>query len=129
MKEGADVLRQWYDIKVRAVFGSEPGDDKDVRILNRVVRWERDRITYEADEKHVHTVTKGMGLQPGSKGSEAPMPKDCDAEDQDQELETDEGRLFRKLVAVWPWTGQTCSSRRVHWAGQRPDQPSGVGRT
>ena len=96
LKEAADILRQWYDM----VFGPEPGDDKEVRILKQVVRWERDRITYEADEKHVHTVTKGVGLQPDSKGSEAPLPKDCDAEDEDQELKADDGRLFRKLAAT-----------------------------
>ena len=82
------------------MLGSEPGDDKEVRILNRVVHWERDRVTYEADERHVHTATKGMGLQPDSKGSEIPLPRDCDAEDEDQELEADEGRLCRKLAAT-----------------------------
>ena len=96
LKEAADILRQWYDM----VFGPETGDDKEVRILKQVVRCERDRITYEADEKHVHTVTKGVGLQPDSKGSEAPLPKDCDAEDEDQELKADDGRLFRKLAAT-----------------------------
>ena len=83
---------------MRAALGPEPGDDEEVRILNRVVRWERDRITYEADEKHVHTVTNWVGLQPDSKGSEVPLTKDYDAEDEDQE--TDEGRLFRKLAAT-----------------------------
>ena len=83
---------------MRAALGPEPGDDEEVRILNRVVRWERDRITYEADEKHVHTVTNWVGLQPDSKGSEVPLTKDYDAEDEDQE--TDEGRLYRKLAAT-----------------------------
>ena len=55
---------------VRAVLGPEPGDDKEVRIFNRVVCWARDRITYKADEKHIHTVTSWVGLQPDSKGSE-----------------------------------------------------------
>ena len=85
---------------MRAALGPEPGDDEEVRILNRVVRWERDRITYEADEKHVHTVTKGVGLQPDSKGSEVPLPKDCDAEDEDQEREADDGSLYRELAAT-----------------------------
>ena len=75
----------------RAVLGSEPGDDKEVRILNRVVRWERVRITCEADENHVHTVTKGVGLQPNSKGPAVPLPNDCDADDEDRELEADDG--------------------------------------
>ncbi len=77
------MRRQWYDIKVRAVLGPEPDDAKEARILNRVVRWEQDWITYDADEKHVHTVTKGVGLQPDLKGSEGPLPSDCDAEDED----------------------------------------------
>ncbi len=39
-------------------------------------------------------------MQPDSKGSEVPLPKGCDAEDEDQELEADEGRLYRKLAAT-----------------------------
>ena len=57
---------------MRAALGPEPGDDEEVRILNRVVRWERDRITYEADEKHVHTVTNWWGCNRTRKGPRFP---------------------------------------------------------
>ena len=34
-----------YEIKVRAILETERHDDKEVRILNRKVRWGADRIT------------------------------------------------------------------------------------
>ena len=64
----ARIMGQRYEIKMRAVLGPEARDDKEVRILNRVARWERDRIVYEGDEKHAQLVVREMGLEEGSKG-------------------------------------------------------------
>ena len=37
LKEAADMMKEYYEIKVRAVLGPEAKDDKEVRILNRKV--------------------------------------------------------------------------------------------
>ena len=39
LEKVADDLRKVWMIKVRATLGPEPKDDKEVSILNRVVRW------------------------------------------------------------------------------------------
>ena len=49
LEKGAEDLRMVWLIKVRATLGPEPGDDKDVSILNRIVRWCEDCLLYEAD--------------------------------------------------------------------------------
>ena len=46
-----DLLKSWFEIKVNAILGPDVGDDKEVVILGRVVRWLEDRIEYEADPK------------------------------------------------------------------------------
>ena len=53
LKEVAEVLRNVWLVKVRATLGPEPGDDKEVPILNRIVRWCEDCLPYEADSRHV----------------------------------------------------------------------------
>ena len=53
LKAIAEEMRQLWIVKVRAVLGPEPTDDKEVSILNRVVRWSKDCLLYEADPRHV----------------------------------------------------------------------------
>ena len=47
------ALQKVWLVKVRATLGPEPTDDKEVSILNRVVRWCDDCLVYEADPRHV----------------------------------------------------------------------------
>jgi hypothetical protein len=68
-------MRSWYTLKVRATLGGEPGDDEEVTILNRLVRWVGDKLTYEADHKHAQLVTQEAGLEPDSKGLTCPIVK------------------------------------------------------
>eukprot|EP00973_Karenia_brevis_P054552 7580723-Karenia_brevis.AAC.1 len=46
------LMKSWFEIKVRATLGPEEGDDKEVTILGRLVKWTNDGIEYEADPKH-----------------------------------------------------------------------------
>ena len=42
-------MKAKYELKVRGVLGGAWGDQREVTILNRRLRWEDDEITYEAD--------------------------------------------------------------------------------
>ena len=56
-----ELMDECYDIKVRAMLGEEEGDNKEVTILNRTIRWNKGGIiAYEADHKHVETGVKEM---------------------------------------------------------------------
>ena len=41
-----------YEIK-KHVTGEDPDPEKSGRILNRVIEWDRDGVTVEADQRHV----------------------------------------------------------------------------
>ena len=63
LRKVADDLTKVWIIKVRATLGPEPSDDKEVSILNRVVRWCDDCLLYEADPRHVEKLLKEAGLE------------------------------------------------------------------
>ena len=60
-------MAKLFDIKLRAILGDEPNDQKEVVILGRVVRWGERGIEYEADPKHRQLVLEGFGLNDESK--------------------------------------------------------------
>ena len=57
-----DLAKVWL-VKVRGVLGPDPGDDKAISILNRVVRWEKDHLRYEADPRHVEKLARDLGME------------------------------------------------------------------
>ena len=100
LREFRDELSKKYSVKVRAVLGPEPGDDKETRILNRKLTWGDSGLIYEGDEQHVKTIIAGMGLQEESKGLSQAVYKEDDGEDESEELEPWAARRYRSLAAV-----------------------------
>ena len=78
-KEIRAKMAEWYDIKIRGMMGPDAGDDKEIRILNRVVKWESDKLMYEADDKHVTNILFELGFDENTKGLDMPTGKDYDA--------------------------------------------------
>ena len=56
------MLSKKYEIK-KQVLGGDQDFEKSGRILNRVIEWDRDGITIEADQRHVREVMKGLELE------------------------------------------------------------------
>ena len=77
------------------------GDEKSVRILNRVVTYTDDGIEWEADQRHAEIIVKQMGLGAGSKGVITPgiQVKFIEGADELRELPSEEASKFRGLVA------------------------------
>ena len=63
LKKVAEDLRKVWLIKVRATLGPEPGDDKEVSILNRIVRSCDDCLLYDADPRHVEKLLREARLE------------------------------------------------------------------
>ena len=57
-----DLMRSWFEIKVRAMLGPDPKDDKEVVILGRIVKYKKLGITYEADPKHRRLLMERFGF-------------------------------------------------------------------
>ena len=51
-----------YSVKFRWRLGPRRGDDKSIRILNRIIQCEDYAIVYGADQRHAEIVTKQLGL-------------------------------------------------------------------
>jgi hypothetical protein len=56
-------LQKVWLVKVRATLGPDPEDDKEVSILNRVIRWSHSSLLYEADPRHVEKLLRDAGLE------------------------------------------------------------------
>ena len=79
----------------------DDGDDKEIRMLNRVVKWESDKLIY-ADDKHVTNILFELGFDENTKGLDMPTAKDHDAEggEDDEELDAHEARRYRRTAAT-----------------------------
>ncbi len=53
-------MKEKYEIKCE-MLGPEPGMKKELRILNRIIRWADGGIEYEADQRHAEIIIEEMG--------------------------------------------------------------------
>jgi hypothetical protein len=96
-------MAEWYEVKVRALLGPEAGDDKEITILNRTVRWKTNEIEYEADRKHAVKIWESVGLKADSRGLDGPIVKEelgGEHDEGDDELDEQEMTRFRGLAAT-----------------------------
>ena len=100
LKEIRKCMESWWDLKLRAIIGDGPGDDKTVTILNRNLTWDGSGFDLTADPKHREEVLKEFGLTEESRGLSVPIEHDEAATEEDLEpLEGGEIRRFRSITA------------------------------
>ena len=58
----AGLSKHWI-VKIRALMGPDAGDDKEVSVLDRIIRWESQELCYEADPRHVERLLKAMDME------------------------------------------------------------------
>ena len=70
-------FRDKFEVKVQ-ILGPGPQHEREVRILNRVVRWTESGLAYEPDQRHAEMVVRDLGLEnaksvttPGTKEDQA----------------------------------------------------------
>ena len=98
------LMKQWFEVKVRARLGPDIGDDKEATLLGRIIRWNSWGVSCEADPKHRNMVMEALGLEESSKSLVAPGTKEDDKDDeQDFYDEADCGSktdtMFRAIAA------------------------------
>ena len=69
-----DTLQDKYKLKTEKL-GNGKDDQKEVRILNKIVRYTAEGLKLEADPRHAELVIKELGLQ-GAKSVKSPGSKD-----------------------------------------------------
>ena len=111
LSEVERAMSDHLTIKVRAVLGAGRDDAKEVRILNRYVRWNSDGgrnwIEYEPDPRHAELIVKLLNLD-SAKGVTTPSVKKRCVDD----ISTTEriARQYRSVVM-----------RAAHLSQDRPD--------
>ena len=72
------AMSDHYTLKFRAILGGGRDDAKEVRILNRYVRWKSDGgkiwMEYEPDPRHAELIVKSLNLE-SAKGVTTPSVK------------------------------------------------------
>ena len=67
LSEVERAMSDQYTMKVRAILGAGRDDAKEVRILNRYVRWKSDGgenwMEYEPDLRHAELIVKSLNLE------------------------------------------------------------------
>jgi hypothetical protein len=90
-----------YEIKHRGRLGPGDSDDKQIRILNRVVWWNHEGIHYEPDQRHAEIMVKMMGVRDKS-SVVTPGVKPCDDKEEDgddEQVEESKVTRYRAVVA------------------------------
>ena len=94
-------MEQKYEIKAH-YLGPEPGMKDEIRILNRTLRWTKEGITYEADQRHAEIVIKEMNMKKANAVSTPIVPEpseEANSRLSSPDMTKDEASLFRGLVA------------------------------
>ena len=94
------MMAECFLTKVVGRLRGGAGEVRELRILNRVVRWAADGLRYEADPRHAEIVVRGLGAvravsAPGTPSREMHP----DAGDRALSVPEDLARLFRSYAA------------------------------
>ena len=110
-----------------------PEDDKTISILNRVVRWEKDHLRYEADPRHVEKLARDLGMEnckpyttPGVKPTSPSTILDdgvsgsgvpTGAQGASDKLDREGMKLYRSAVARCNYLSSGSVRDRIHHEG------------
>ena len=85
-------------MKFRGRLGPGNGDDKSVRILNRIVTWTNEGIRCEADQRHSEIIIRPLVLSDASNSLSTPGVKE-NCEEEEKKLGNKEATQYRAIVA------------------------------
>ncbi len=92
----ANQLAEKYTIKLRGVLGPNT-ELNEITVLNRIIRWTRQGLEYEADPRHAEIIVNELGLGM-SKGISTPGTRQGRVES-GEPLDHQDPKLYRSLVA------------------------------
>ena len=90
-----------YEIKTH-YFGPKSGMKDEIQILNRTLRWTKEGLTYEADQRHAEIVIKDMNMKRANAVSTPTVPEPNEGKNlrlNSPDMTKDEASRFRGLVA------------------------------
>ena len=102
-KSSLDWFRQQleskYELKEASRLGPSPEDDKEGRVLNRIVRWTEEGLEYEGDPRHVEKLLLELGLKGAKPVSTPGVKASMEQHHADEALPDSKVTHFRGLAA------------------------------
>ena len=92
------LMRMLFDIKIRGRLGPHPTDDKEIRLLNRIISWTTKGLEWEADQRHAEILIRELGLADAQNVVTPGVKTKTDA-DNDEPLSPAHDSRYRQLVA------------------------------
>jgi hypothetical protein len=80
-------------------LGGDDGDLRELRILNRVIRWTASGLKYEADPRHAEIVVRGVAGAERVLSAPGTSSKDFEGPSDEADLPEAVARLFRSFAA------------------------------
>ena len=104
------LMQSWFPIKIRAMIGGEIQDDKEVVILNRLLRWTPSGLEYEADPRHRSVLLEHFGLNGGNVRGLTQNGSKMETYDsyESEYLEGKDATMFRALTARLNYLSLDC---------------------
>jgi hypothetical protein len=104
---GAPSELEWFKHAVGDSFltkevgtlGGDSGQVSELRILNRIVRWTREGLTYEADPRHADILMTGIAGAARALSTPGTQSRDRNPEEEDEALSDTAAGLYRSFAA------------------------------
>lgn len=97
------VLASRYKVRWEATLGDDAGDDREMFFLNRLVKYDGQKLEIEADARHSETIIRQLGLQ-DSKVLDTPeirqTPEDVKSCQKDEPLTGELLKQFRSMTRL-----------------------------
>ena len=98
-------IQERFECKHRGRLGPDKGDQKEIRVLNRIITWTDEGIEYEGDQRHVEIAMQRVGIHGDSREVRIPVEK-RKATDESKKLEPEHATNYRGIVARLNFLGQ-----------------------
>jgi hypothetical protein len=92
-------MHERFLLKELGRLGGGQGELRELRVLNRVIRWTQAGLKYEADPRHAEIVVRGVAGAERALSAPGTSSKDFEAPGEEQELPERAARLFRSFAA------------------------------
>ena len=100
-----EQLGKQFEIKTK-LLGPDPGQQREITVLNRILGWHDEGVSYEADARHTSHVSKDLQLEKAKEVS-TPGSKDDDKDDMNQPVaDTNIITMYRAVVARFNYLTQ-----------------------
>ncbi len=94
-----------YKFKTKSkTLGTRAGQEREISILNRIVKWTSEGIQYEADPRHAELIIQHLGLE-GAKGCKTQWQNN-ETDGDEEELTAEQQTRYRAVAARMNYLAQ-----------------------